>query len=630
MSKIFTFNPKLNGSYIDSVSGTKGVNTNGQWKITEKGWSWLGNQSLGSNILFSNISNVAFGTNDFTIEVVFKKGKYNNIGSAWNGLFGTTGIGNTNGFGVGYLSDNKLAYIEGVTGANQIFSDNALIDDQWYHVVVKRLSGIGNMYINSIQQSDSTSLTANLISDDLYIGYDSTATRYSNSHISKIIMWNKALSTQEIQSLYEDFLRPKNFGVHQRRKEYPNKSEDLSNEDGLVAAYNMKLSPDGVVTDISHNDNNGINNGAVSTKNGMYFDGTAWVNLGSLTLPEANSVNIRIKVDSSDFQYTISLGITNGFGMFFASGILYVQKYLTTDAYSYSGMQTGTDYNISINNNNGVFSLYLNGINTPLIMSGNAPPTGGSHLGQRGNGTAYLIGDIQDTQIYGRLQTDQEIQEYHNQFVRPVLVEDFSDDSVGLSPRFWQKGTGTYTVQENTDGSKFNQCDVAGTIVIQSDTAYGKWEFDVYKGVGNSSFINFIAQDINPITSMNGYVLRNPANRIALTKYTNGVALDLFYTTISYIQDNIWYCFRIERTEDGEFTVYIRSDEDSNFSDWTLVDPTGGSGTNPVVDNTYTTSKYFVKDLDAGDRFTDLVIINGIEAKELDPNTLESELEFYL
>ena len=43
--KIFEFNGKRNGSYIDSVSGAVGVNTNGEWAKTEKGTAWRGNGS---------------------------------------------------------------------------------------------------------------------------------------------------------------------------------------------------------------------------------------------------------------------------------------------------------------------------------------------------------------------------------------------------------------------------------------------------------------------------------------------------------------------------------------------------------------------------------------------------------
>ncbi|NCP72303.1 hypothetical protein GW835_02840 [archaeon] len=59
------------------------------------------------------------------------------------------------------------------------------------------------------------------------------------------------------------------------------------------------------------------------------------------------------------------------------------------------------------------------------------------------------------------------------------------------------------------------------------------------------------------------------------------------------------------------FAVFIKGGEFGD--DWTLVDTTGGSGTNPVTDSTYTTSNYFVADLDAGDRIANVKIKPNIE-----------------
>lgn len=59
------------------------------------------------------------------------------------------------------------------------------------------------------------------------------------------------------------------------------------------------------------------------------------------------------------------------------------------------------------------------------------------------------------------------------------------------------------------------------------------------------------------------------------------------------------------------FAVFIKGG--SFGDDWTLVDTTGGSGTNPVTDSTYTTSNYFVADLDQNDRLANLKIMNGVK-----------------
>ena len=46
---------------------------------------------------------------------------------------------------------------------------------------------------------------------------------------------------------------------------------------------------------------------------------------------------------------------------------------------------------------------------------------------------------------------------------------------------------------------------------------------------------------------------------------------------------------------------------------WTLVDLTGGSGSNPVTDSTYTSSEYMVMDLDAGDKITKIETFNQVK-----------------
>ena len=68
----------------------------------------------------------------------------------------------------------------------------------------------------------------------------------------------------------------------------------------------------------------------------------------------------------------------------------------------------------------------------------------------------------------------------------------------------------------------------------------------------------------------------------------------------------------IRRIYDADsFAVFIKGGDFGN--EYTLVDTTGGSGTNPVVDATYTTSEYLVLDLDAADTFGNLKITDGVK-----------------
>jgi hypothetical protein len=61
------------------------------------------------------------------------------------------------------------------------------------------------------------------------------------------------------------------------------------------------------------------------------------------------------------------------------------------------------------------------------------------------------------------------------------------------------------------------------------------------------------------------------------------------------------------------FAVFIRGGSYGNTeTGWTLADPSGGSGSNPVTDSTYTTSEYLVVDADAGDRITNIITRNEV------------------
>jgi len=153
-------------------------------------------------------------------------------------------------------------------------------------------------------------------------------------------------------------------------------------------------------------------------------------------------------------------------------------------------------------------------------------------------------------------------------------------------------------------GDKYLECTSAGVAAIPCNIAFGIWEFDCYQeGLPQIFFIQ------NSITNGNaqGYNLFLNANQ-GIQLQRKGIAND-FVTANNYIDTNTWYRFKITRTLDGEFTVYIRGGAFGN-DDWTLVSVTGGSGTNPVTDTSYTESQYFVLDFDSGDRIANLEIRN--------------------
>ena len=240
-----------------------------------------------------------------------------------------------------------------------------------------------------------------------------------------------------------------------------------------------------------------------------------------------------------------------------------------------------------------------------------------------GYGGKQIDGVVKDISIYNRVISTQEIKAYHNSFNEITLHETFDDMAVGSSrlPNGWIKNGGSFVCEENTTndpviklirkGTKYLKCVTAGIVAIPCKQAYGTWEFDWFKGSDtNTMLISFIQTQISGYPAGFGYTFRVIANEcIAITKHSGGAA-DLMLTNTSYINNNTWYRIRITRTTLGVFTVYILG---GNFTNWTLVSTTGGSGTNPVTDNTYTTSSYFVMDLDANDRVSGINIQSQIK-----------------
>lgn len=156
-----------------------------------------------------------------------------------------------------------------------------------------------------------------------------------------------------------------------------------------------------------------------------------------------------------------------------------------------------------------------------------------------------------------------------------------------------------------TNAYKYLECVTAGIISTQSTEAYGVWEFDIYHTSNNLTRVNFISDIKGQINDFQGYMFQFTGTEVlTLTKSNGGSFNVLFSTAGGYINEYTWYRIKIDRTVEGEFYVYIKGG--SFGTSYILIDVTGGSGTNPIIDNTYTTSRYIVFDVDTGDRLSSL------------------------
>lgn len=392
---------------------------------------------------------------------------------------------------------------------------------------------------------------------------------------------------------------------------------------GLVAAYNMIPSSGGVLVDISGNGNNGTITESLSTKNGMQSNGhgsNSRINFAS-DIINSTVWCFQFRINSytvgATFDFLFGNGATSPL-VILNNGNKFGFRDANSNYYLFNGTGNTEDIPSSTLTVNTTISMCSNGINIYVYVNGISkgyitPSTTLLNLTrffEAFSTTAWTPKiDLGDVEIYNRSLSEQEIKLYHNQFVKPVIISDFEYDGVGSFPVEYQKGTGSYEIKETITDGKYLECTSAGTCAIQSETAYGEWEFELCRcSAGNKPDMRFIADRIDTVAGTYA-IYFDDSGRLQFRN--NGSVSGMFYTATSYIALNTLYKVKVKRTNNGEFTVYIKGGAFGNT--YVLVDPTGGAGTNPIISISHTTSKYIVKDLDVGDRFKDLKVTNGIK-----------------
>jgi hypothetical protein len=132
--------------------------------------------------------------------------------------------------------------------------------------------------------------------------------------------------------------------------------------------------------------------------------------------------------------------------------------------------------------------------------------------------------------------------------------------------------------------------------ITTSAAAYGTWETWILRTNVATMYYLPIAAAAEQRThaTQDGYALFvDTNNAIGLQRYDNGVATQLFKSANGIIVSGSYTKYKVVRTATGEFSVYASD---------TLV--TASVGTNPVTDNTYTTSTYQVLDFENNHRIT--------------------------
>lgn len=528
--------------------------------------------------------------------------------------------------------------------SNAIIGNTGMTNNQWYHFVVTYEAGvIAKIYVDGVAGSIPTgslaSITTIVSASDFTIGANGDGATFLDGSIQDVKIYNTALTVQQIEDIYNEGSPER---IQTKRNFYYPDPADLSGVAGIVGAWSMKAQS-GSIYDTSGNGLTGtLVSNPVDTKGlfgrALQFDGVDdYVDLGNSATLNATTDTITISAwvytDSATdnqpvlskyntspypFKFTMDFGVRkidfkiNDVTLNSPNGVLTVGEwnYVAT---TYDKNAGGTDE----------VKHYVNGIQVgtsdySISMGTNSDSW---DIGFEDNANRYFNGTIDELRFYNRVLSAQEIKDLYNKGANQVsLIEDFSDegaDGISKVPREWQLSTGAYEINEASSadanlstikkGTKYLECATAGIIVIQSEQAYGTWEFDLYKGTtATEPIIHFI--DSTTGTGNRYSIELNNAERIRLQKD----AVNQSYTAASYIANTTWYRFKTVRTAAGIFTFYIRGGAFGD-TDWTTIDVSGGAGTNPFTEATYTTSAYMVLDLDAADRVTNILYKKGIE-----------------
>jgi hypothetical protein len=478
MAKIFDFDARK-WSLLDQVSKTAGTLTvgSGGFVQTEKGMAMQFDESA-TNINYGDIlgitssfSAVAWVKTDVISQIIFARD-----GSAGNrGFYLSTSV-----------AGNFRLFVSPNGSTTAYRTATGVISDGHWHCCIGIYDASAQtirLFIDNIEDTGTLTGTVpssiNVSTVDFIVGISSGGAVPFGGDIARAMVYNHAITIQERAKIYNDFLHASPLAKPKRNYYFPRPTS--SNESGLVAHY--VFSPEtiqgGQLLDISGEGNDGTINGALQTKDGMSFDGVNdYVNCGDMTnLDGATKVTVacRVYTNSNHNGSIIAKIIATDrcFALFCGSGSSY--PYISLKAWD--GSASNVDYvdvrsdsdqlqvsqwvnvvaHLDLTTNSNSY-IYINGdeVATTVTTDG-TPPTSiqntasNLEIGRFWGGIYQFDGKIDDVKVYNHAWTASQAQAYHNQWVRPYLIDDFSDsptDGTTIVPEGWVSGTGSYKIEE--------------------------------------------------------------------------------------------------------------------------------------------------------------------------------------
>jgi len=461
------------GSLIEKHSNSKGVNVGNKITKQEKGLAYAARQANSGQVTYAaaDMTALNFGTGAFSLVCAFRMGKFIHIGSAFNTIFGGQFdvASKTDGVIALYNSSQILTFYWGAGGATFggiALSDSGSLYDGKYHLVILDFDGTTyRAYLDNIKEGNESTDIFDINFNEFVVGRGEFTSRRSNSDIAYIRAYDTALTQAERNDLMTEFLH--SFGTTEQKRGFEKiKPTDLSNVDGLVAGYSMVPSSGGVLVDLSGNNNNGTITGALSTKDGMAFDGVddsvdcsddSSLDFGSGVF----SVAVRAKNTSggADHRALVSKGLYNDGWIFY----IYDRELRFANHEDYTTLATTETYTDDLwhtfivvreANDDGV--LYVDGIEVKravdFFVGQDTDSTIKMMIGSENEGaTKFFDGEMEDVKVYNSALSAQQAKDYNNSFIKPTIRESFSDsgaDGIVKLPKGWIDGTGDYKVEE--------------------------------------------------------------------------------------------------------------------------------------------------------------------------------------
>ncbi|MCK9370683.1 LamG domain-containing protein [Candidatus Dojkabacteria bacterium] len=558
------------GELIDqspSAISTSPTVTAGLWNVGEKGRA-IYLKSATSKLDFGAVDSL--GTGNITVIVLMKP---DSIGA-------TNGMVINNGKFLFGMGANKLTAAS--DGATYIYDAASSVpySQNCVGAVTRTSAGVVNFFVNGVQSGtrNQASGTPAAASTNVIVGNRNASDRNFDGSLYKIIIYSTILSDQTIAQI----------------------------SDELMTEKSITLPAVKTVSDVSV-----IQDGNMEWSDASWWTGATTI-AKSTTNPYKGTQCLKITLTGatgSASQTALTIGdcyrVT---GKCRSDGSATPKVYLGTGTLAFTGTTSTSCQNIDVVGRCATSASVL------LYVTGSA--------GQYVEYDDLKIVKVPSTSSYQAISN-------------PCYIDNggvgwnrsFANETAGQLSNSggWNIISGSWQVENQADADKRKKqitCKSAG-IASLPIPLMGYVKFDLYKGNDtNNTYVQIGATlpGSYAATGNNGYMLGlTSTEAVAMYSVASGTPTSRMVSAASYISTTGWYSIIVKRYPGGIFYTYIKGG--SQFPTWTLVSVTGGSGTNPFTNNTYTTSQFLnlqfgtgdaIKNMEFGPDFNRLLINSNI------------------